>query len=50
MAVEDLYLVELELGEFPGITSPKEDVDGGSDVEAAADVEGYFAVSEKFFA
>jgi hypothetical protein len=48
--VEDLYLVKLELGEFPGITSPKEDVDGGSYVEAAVDVEGYLVVSKKFFA
>ena len=50
-AVEDFYPVELELGEGPGITSPEEDVDdGGSNVEVAEDVEGYLAVSEKFFA
>jgi hypothetical protein len=51
MAVEYLYLVKLELGESPGtIKSLEKDVDACSDVEAEADVKGYLAVSEKFFA
>jgi hypothetical protein len=49
--VEDFYHVQLELGECPGIISPKDDVDSGSDIKPAADgVEGYHEVSEKFFA
>ena len=49
-AVEDFYSVNLETGEGPGIAAPEEDVDGGGDVEAAADVKGDLAVSKKFFA
>ena len=43
--VEDFESVELEASEGPCITSPEEDVDGGgSDIEAVADVEGYFGI------
>ena len=49
-AVENFDPFDLELGEGSGITFPEEDVDGGGNVEAAEDMEGYFVVSKKFFA
>jgi hypothetical protein len=49
-AVEDFNPFCLEGGESPGITSPEDDVDGCSNVNAAADLEGYFVVSKKFIA
>ena len=49
-AVEHLELLDLEIGESPGVTSPKEDVDSGGHVETASDVEGDLSVSENFFA
>ena len=50
VTVEALYSVELEAGKVPGITSLEEDADGGGDIKAAVDVEGYLVVPEKFFA
>jgi len=49
-AVEDFDFVELGTGDGPGIASPEEDIDGGSNVQATADVEVDLAVSKKFFA
>jgi hypothetical protein len=49
--VEDFDSVEfLETGKGPGVKAPEEDVGGGGNVEVAANVEEYLAVSEKFFA
>ena len=51
VVVEDFNSVDLEMGEGPaGITAPQEDVDGGGNIELAADVKGDLAVPEKFFA
>ena len=50
-AVEDFDSVAfLETGKGPGVKAPEEDVGGGGNVEVAANVEEYLAVSEKFFA
>ena len=50
VAVEDFNFVDLGACEGPGIASPEEDIDGGSNVQVAADVEGDLAVSKEFFA
>jgi hypothetical protein len=50
-AVEDFdSVLVLETGKGPGITAPEEDVDGGGNIQAAADVERDLAVPEEFFA
>ena len=46
--VEDFNFVDLGACEGPGIASPKEDIDGGGNVQATADVEGDLAVSKDF--
>jgi hypothetical protein len=48
--VEDFNFVDLGAREGPGIASPEGDIDGGSIVQATADVEGDLAVSKEFFA
>jgi hypothetical protein len=48
--MEDFNFVDLGACEGPGITSPEEDIDGGNNIQATADVEGDLAVSKEFFA
>ena len=45
-----LILLSWGPGKGPGITAPEEDIDGGGNIEAVADVKGDLAVPEKLFA
>jgi hypothetical protein len=50
VVVDDFDFVDLDTGKGPGITTLEEDVDGGGNVEATADVKGDLVVPENIFA